>query len=279
MTDRPLTYIVKDQRPLVHQADDTVRNACRAMRERRTGSVLVVDSRDRLVGIFTGRDAVRLVAKGKDADKTPLAMAMTRDPVTVTPRDRAVDGLRAMNEGSFRHVPVMQDGKVLGVVSRGDFKGMEFEAYRWRMISQSRSASNRSLGEIVAKQRPLVLATDATVANACRSMWQHKSGSVLVADKRHRLKGIFTGRDTVRVLAKAKNAAATRLSKAMTPDPAALPPESQAIEALRAMNDGGFRHVPVVENGKILGVVSRNDFTGGEIDQLDEEEHLAESIW
>src|SRR5690606_5520616 len=99
------------------------------------------------------------------------------------------------------------------------------------------------------------------------------------ADKRHRLKGIFTGRDTVRVLAKAKNAAATRLSKAMTPDTAALPPESQAIEALRAMNDGGFRHVPVVDNGKILGVVSRNDFTGGEIDRLDEEEHLTECIW
>ena len=111
MMDRPLNYIVKDQRPLVRRGDDMVRNACQAMWERRTGSVLVVDDRDRLVGIFTGRDAVRLVAKGRDADQTPLATAMMRDPVTVTPRDRAVDALRAMSGGGFRHVPVVDNGK------------------------------------------------------------------------------------------------------------------------------------------------------------------------
>ena len=249
------------------------------MWERRTGSVLVVDEQEFLVGIFTGRDAVRFIAKSRDATESPLAQAMTRNPVTVTPRNRAIDALRLMSEGGFRHVPVTENGRVLGVVSRGDFKGMEFEEYRWRMISRTRSESNRALGEMVENQRPLILATDATVADACRSMWKRKSGSVLVVDKRQRLRGIFTGRDAVRLLAKAKNPAATRVSQAMTPDPATMPPEGYAIEALRAMNDGGFRHVPVVRNGKVLGLVSRNDFTGSEVDRMDEEEHLKECIW
>jgi CBS domain-containing protein len=282
MTNRELIYIVREQKPLVFRADQTVRAACRAMWERRAGSVLVVDSRECLVGIFTGRDAVRLLAKEmkeEDAGGVPLARAMTREPVALTPRSRAIDALRAMSEGGFRHVPVTDDGKVLGVVSRGDFKGMEFEEYRWRKISQTRSAENRALREVVKGQKPLMLATDQTVADAARQMWKRKTGSALVVDQRQRLKGIFTGRDAVRVLAKAKHAAATRLEKAMTADPATVSADSHAIDALRAMNDGGFRHLPVVENGKILGIVSRNDFTGFELDRLEEEEHLKECIW
>jgi CBS domain-containing protein len=67
MTNRELSYIVKDQKPLVLSGDENVRRACRRMWERRSGSVLVVDRRQHLSGIFTGRDAVRLLAKAKDA--------------------------------------------------------------------------------------------------------------------------------------------------------------------------------------------------------------------
>ena len=47
---------------------------------------------------------------------------------------------------------------------------------------------------------------------------------------------------------------------------------------MRTMSDGGFRHLPVVENGRTWGIVSRVDFKGAEIDQLDEEDHLWECI-
>ena len=55
-------------------------------------------------------------------------------------------------------------------------------------------------------------------------------------------------------------------------------PDSRAIDALRAMAAGGFRHLPVVENGRIWGIISRADFKGMEIDRLDAEEHLWECI-
>jgi CBS domain-containing protein len=64
----------------------------------------------------------------------------------------------------------------------------------------------------------------------------------------------------------------------MTPNPVTITPESRAIDALRTMSDGGFRHLPVVENGRIWGIASRGDFKGMEIDQLDEEDHVWECI-
>jgi CBS domain-containing protein len=82
----------------------------------------------------------------------------------------------------------------------------------------------------------------------------------------------------VRALAEGKDAAMTTLAQAMTLNPVTITPESRAIDALRKMSDGGFRHLPVVENESIWGIVSRGDFKGTEIDQLDEEDHLWECI-
>ena len=281
MTNRELAYIVKDQKPLVLAREDAVRHACRCMWERRSGSVLVVDRQQRLSGIFTGRDAVRLLAKGKDAGGASLAKAMTRNLVTIAPKSRAIDALRAMSEGGFRHVPVTEDGMIKGVVSRGDLKGMEFEEFRWQYIGPARGSAPgfREIAAIIEGQKPLLLAEEETLQLACRSMRRRKSGSTVVVDSQQRLSGIFTGRDAVRVLATVEDAAVTRLAEAMTRNPVTIGPRSSAIDALRAMDDGGFRHLPVIENGKILGVVSRSDFTGIEIDRLDEEEHLKEVIW
>ena len=138
--------------------------------------------------------------------------------------------------------------------------------------------TNRKLSEIVSGQSLLALAEQTSVQEACRFMWQARKGSVLVVDQGQQLCGIFTGRDAVRILAEGKSAETTTLVHAMTPNPATAAPAVRAIDALRQMNDGGFRHLPVVENGRILGVVSRNDFRGMEIDVVDEDDHLAECL-
>jgi len=140
------------------------------------------------------------------------------------------------------------------------------------------TVTNRKLVYVVRDQTPLVLAVTDTVQEACRCMWERRTGSVLVVDDRKCLVGIFTGRDAVRTLAEGKNAKATTLARAMTPNPITITPDSRAIDALREMSNRGFRHLPVVEGGRIWGVVSRNDFMGMEIDRLDEEDHLWECI-
>jgi CBS domain-containing protein len=139
MTNRDVTYIVKDQNPLVLAAYKTVKRACRSMHERRAGSVLVVDDQDRLSGIFTGRDTVRVLAAGKGAAETPLLQAMTRNPVTITSESRAIDALHKMCDHGFRHLPVVENGRIVGIVSRGDFTGREIdrldeEEHLWECI-------------------------------------------------------------------------------------------------------------------------------------------------
>lgn len=70
----------------------------------------------------------------------------------------------------------------------------------------------------------------------------------------------------------------TMLTCAITRDLITIKPDRRAIDALREMEDRGFRHLPIVEDGRIWGVVSRGDFKGMELDQLDEEDHLWECI-
>ena len=125
--------------------------------ERATGSVLIVGGDAQLVGIFTGRDAIRVLSGANNGAASPLAEVMTRDPVSIAPTNCAVDALRAMSSGGFRHVPVTENGKVLGVVSRGDFKGMELEAFQ-RQSTGGRVAPWRLSGSVAddLKSAPVV---------------------------------------------------------------------------------------------------------------------------
>jgi CBS domain-containing protein len=110
-------------------------------------------------------------------------------------------------------------------------------------------------------------------------MRDRRIGAVLVTEGDRRLLGIFTRHDAVRPgLAEGKSAARTKLAEVTTRDPDTMPPDKTAIEALRLMEDGRYRLVPIVDDGKVAGVVSRFDFSGIELDRLDEETGLWERI-
>jgi CBS domain-containing protein len=103
--------------------------------------------------------------------------------------------------------------------------------------------------------------------------------AVLVADGSGALLGIFTGRDAVRrVLAEGRDADRATLAEVMTREPAAVPSSAAAMEALRLMQDGGFDHVPVLEGGRAMGLVSHSDFLGPEQTRLEEETRTFETL-
>ena len=132
--------------------------------------------------------------------------------------------------------------------------------------------TNRKLAEIVRRANPVTLPVTATVQQACRTMRDHRIGAILVTEPDGRLAGLFTGRDAVsRVVAEALDPAVTRLAAVMTPRPDTLKPHASAIEALRMMQDGGYRHLPLVDGERIAGIVSRGDFCGLEQARLDDE--------
>jgi CBS domain-containing protein len=138
--------------------------------------------------------------------------------------------------------------------------------------------TRRTLADAIAGQHTLTLPPSATMREACEAMHARRVGAVLVVDEEGRLIGIFTGRDAVGALARRVDPAATTLAQAMTPNPATLPPDAEPIEALRLMRDGGFRHVPLVKDGRPVGIVSRYDFRAMENVRLEDEIALWERI-
>jgi CBS domain-containing protein len=105
----------------------TVAEAATMMGERRVGSALVMEG-DALLGIFTERDIVKALGADFDAAKHQVAEWMTRNPTTVPPESPARDALKTMLDGGFRHLPVLEGDKVIGVVSMRDLSRLESEA-------------------------------------------------------------------------------------------------------------------------------------------------------
>jgi CBS domain-containing protein len=141
---------------------------------------------------------------------------------------------------------------------------------------------NRTIREIVAKRKVVSAPSKTTVAHAARLMEDNQVGALLVMEK-GRLVGIFTERDALfRVLSAGRDPRTTPLSEVMTRDPQSIQPDKAFGHAMLMMYEGGFRHVPVVERGHPLGVVSTRDALGPELQefesQLSNREHIREIL-
>ena len=134
------------------------------------------------------------------------------------------------------------------------------------------------LRQINAAMQPKVhqLPPTATVAEAAVLMKEKNCGCVVVTVKGH-LHGIFTSGDLVkRVIAAGLDPAKARLEQVMTRKPDSVGKATLAVDALRMMQDGHYRHLPVVESGRLLGIISRRDFFGQEQSIIDDEDRLSE---
>jgi CBS domain-containing protein len=136
MTDRLIKKIIEGQEIVTSTADTTVSDAARLMREKHIGAVVVVEN-GQVAGIFTERDALfRVVAEGRDVKSTRLADVMTRNPQTVNPEQPFSVALQMMYGGKYRHVPVVEDGRPVGIISARDALGPELEAFVFELLRQ-----------------------------------------------------------------------------------------------------------------------------------------------
>ena len=139
MQDRTIRAIIEDQELLTAVAGTSVSEAARRMKQRQVGAILVVEN-DTLAGIFTERDALfRVVAEGRDPNKTLLADVMTRNPKTIHPDQPFGRALGIMHEGRFRHVPVVEDGRPMGMVSARDALGPELEDFVYGFLCEEQA--------------------------------------------------------------------------------------------------------------------------------------------
>ena len=118
---------------------------------------------------------------------------------------------------------------------------------------------------------------DSSVAECVRTMTAKRIGALIVMEG-ERLIGIFTERDALnRVLAAGLDPVSTKISAVMTTDPLCIPPGTTVAEAMELVTTRRFRHLPIVENGKVLGVISSGDLTHWLVkDQVGEVQELVD---
>jgi len=136
----------------------------------------------------------------------------------------------------------------------------------------------RRIRDVLQSPVTVQLPPTATVLAAARLMAAKKQCAALVLSKQG-LEGISTEQDAVRrIIAAGHHPAHTKLCDVMTEDPDTIGPDEPAIKGLQMMEDGGYRHLPVIHDGRVLGVISRSDYLGEERAELETERHLWESI-
>lgn len=144
MYSQPVRDVMEREKLLTASPDISVSKAAKLMAKRRVGAVMVVE-RDNLLGIFTERDVVlRVVALDRDPRATRLAEVMTPSPQTIGPEKTFGYALLLMQENGFRHVPVVESGRVIGIVSvrnalDPDLDEFVVEAQRRKQILRERA--------------------------------------------------------------------------------------------------------------------------------------------
>lgn len=134
--------------------EDTLAEAARRMWEQQTGSLLVFDGDD-LVGIITERDVLKAVAEGIRLETTRVSEVMSKDLVTVDSGTSLREAARVMTEKWIRHLPVVEGGRLVGIVSQRDLAGVLASALNeperlHRLIESSELVRERRLKRIEA---------------------------------------------------------------------------------------------------------------------------------
>jgi CBS domain-containing protein len=144
MPQRPIRKLIARQKILTTSAETTIGEAARLMRKRMVGAAMVVHDDGTLAGIFTERDALfRVLAEGRDPKTTRVADVMTQHPQTISPDKPFGHAMLMMHDGGFRHVPVIENGRPIGMVSARDALGPELEEFESEMKRRTR------IGEIL----------------------------------------------------------------------------------------------------------------------------------
>ncbi|KAI9021536.1 hypothetical protein CLU79DRAFT_753718 [Phycomyces nitens] len=272
--------------------------ASQLMAAKRSDCVLVVDEDDHLSGIFTAKDlAYRVVAESLDARHTPVSLIMTPGPMCVTADTSATDALNLMVTRGFRHLPVCnEEGDIFGLLditkclyealdkmerafgsSRKLYDALEGVEREWSgspvqlaqyMETLRDKMSCPDLNTVLDGSLPAQVNVKVNVRDVARLMKEYHTTAVLVSD-REGLAGIFTTKDVVlRVIAAGLNPENCSVVRVMTPHPDTASPHMSIIDALRQMHDGHYLNLPVLEDGRVVGIVDVLKLTYATLEQI-----------
>ncbi|ETV99940.1 hypothetical protein H310_07960 [Aphanomyces invadans] len=260
----------------------TVQECCQVMRSKQIDAVLAVRSDGSLAGILTDNDICRrVVATNSSPFTTKVAQVMTPNIKYVSPNDSALDAMVLMHEGHFRHLPVVDKGTVVGILSIGKClfdaiqrleqanaatEALQQSLEQKARTNQLKSAVNPMVDKLLSTSITLstILQTDAvapqvtrqtTVQAAAAAMAQSRKAS-LVMEGQH-LIGLFSPYElALRVIAQGLDPKTTLVGDVMLLDPDFGDPDMPVLEGMQIMHESGCLNLPVLlASGQVAGLV------------------------
>ena len=284
-----MTHVV-----LIAHADMPIEQAAALLAEHRFSALPVVDDNNRLIGILSEADLLR-EPRGSAGIAGPQTVGgvMSRDVVYLSPdADVRVVAHRLRGERELRVMPIVDHGVLAGVVTRGDLlRRRERGGTLGRLAGRVRDGLRRLVSsdpatsvqlpergqattvtagtrpgggqarDVMAPRAAIVVVGEATsTAQAAALLAEHRLSALPVVDSHGRLIGIISEADLLRdPLDGRRTPPAPTVGAAMTTNVISRPPDADVHELARLLSDGGLRVVPIVEGGRLVGVVSRGD--------------------
>lgn len=267
-------------------ADETLAAAAQRMEKEGIG-LLVVTEDGRLAGVLTDRDVtLHAVAEERDAAATRIGEAMTRPPVALQRGDGLEDALARMASARVRRLPVRDGERVEGVVSADDLAlllAREIGGLGEVLVAQLPAGASRLPAPAPSEGRPhraaehyagdvVTAASNAPAAQLARAMRQRAVGSVVVLGEDGTAEGLVTDRDlALRVAAAGLDPVGTTAAAVMSRPLVSAQPSDPLEEVVERMRANGVRRIPILREGRPVGIVSFDDLLvafGRELDQL-----------
>ncbi|RHY03642.1 hypothetical protein DYB25_001575 [Aphanomyces astaci] len=295
---------LRPSKALLQLESATVADCVKAMVDSRTEATLVTDSNGSLTGILTDKDiALRVVARGLDPISTIALDVMTPNPSCVSPRACAIEALEQMVSGQFRHLPVADNGSVVGILdiakclydaiskienaymasstqfsksmqtvhiptnldaTIGDKEASLFEKMRETLFLPTLSSLIDGRADV-----PEIVDT-ATAREASLLMLYTNSSAVMVYGEAGVMEGICTTKDLMRrVLAAGLDPETCVVRDIMTAKPEYAHLNTTILDALHSMHDGKFLHLPILnDDGVVVGLADVLQVTCGVVHHM-----------
>lgn len=239
--------------------ETTVALAAERMGVRRVGCVLVEsgDPHRGPIGIVTETDIVRkVIAKGSDPTATMVEHVMSSPILTIAAERSMLDASHMMENHHIRHLCVVEGEEIVGLISVRDLVRSFVDAESGPVIELD--GVYRPLGVLMATKLATIRSEESVLA-AAQQMSEKRIGSLLTVEAGE-LVGIVTESDLIRKgMASNREVGSTRISTVMSSPLLSIDVNRTIRDASKVMAERGVRHLAVMENGKIVGVLSIRD--------------------
>lgn len=192
--------------------------------------------------------------------ETQVCHWMAKDVISADPHTRLHDALRLMNKNQFRSLPVMEDGRLVGIVTKRDLLRADTTTVMKDVWDQYRIVGNLPLANIMTREVITIL-PEADMIQAAASLLENKITCLPVLDAADHMVGILTSSDIFRfMIADLKDQVSpTRVKEYMTRAVETITPDTDIMTAQRLMSVKNFRALPVLHDGLLVGIITRTD--------------------